>query len=267
MPAPAQCDRRLRWQVTSASAQGSSHVKSGQPCQDSVRYRTYRALGTPRDTLVAAVADGAGSAPYGGSGALEAANTSIHTATERLRENPNGTGADILERILVESMCAAQKRLDETAHRQGHRIDDYATTLLLAIYAGGTLAAAQIGDGAIIAGSSDGDYHFITSPARGEYANETNFITGRNALTVCQFHVRTDLNVEYIAMFTDGIQNLALDYRRGIPHTPFFRSTFDWLVQQPDEVQAYTGLRRFLQSSRVREHTNDDVTLLLARRL
>lgn len=263
----ASGDRQLRWQVAAAAVRGIGHVQSNQPCQDAVRYRTYRMSGTPPDTLVTAVADGAGSAPCSDLGASLAATASIGCITERLRENPNGAGEEVLERVLIESVCVARQRLAEAAEQQGRNIHEYDTTLLLAIQAGGTLAVAQIGDGAIIAGDGDNGYRCITSPDRGEYANETNFITRRNALSVCQFQVMTDLHPQHIAMFTDGIQKLALDYRNGeAPYAPFFRSTFDWLAQQTNELEAYTGLRQFLRSSRIRERTYDDVTLLLARR-
>lgn len=266
MSASAYCDRRLRWQLASASVCGVSHVQSGQPCQDWVRYLTYRMPGAPPDTLVAAVADGAGSAPSGGKGARLAITASIESITEGLRENPNGTGKEVLERILIESMRVARQRLQRVAEQEEHSIHEYATTLLLAIQTGGTLAAAQIGDGAIIAGDGNGDYKFITSPDRGEYANETKFITGRNALMERQINIATSFRPEHIAMFTDGIQKLVLDERNRTPHGPFFRPAFDWLAQQSDELQAYIGLRKFLQSSRIREHTHDDITLLLARR-
>lgn len=257
---------RLQWQVGAEAVRGVSHVRSGQPCQDAVRYRTYRMSGTPPDTLVAAVADGAGSAPFGGLGASLATAASIDCIMERLCENRNNTEEDVLERALIESICVARQRLANAAEQQGRSIHEYATTLLLAVQAGGTLAAAQIGDGAIIAGNGNGDYSFITSPQRGEYANETNFITRRDALSACQLQVVADVHPQHIAMFTDGIQKLVLDERNRTPHGPFFRPAFDWLAQQSDEWQAYIGLRKFLRSPRVKERTHDDVTLLLARR-
>lgn len=257
---------RLQWQVAAASVTGARHLRSGHPGQDVARYRAYRTLGTPLDTLVAAVADGAGSAPLGGPGATLAANAAIHTVVERLRANPNHAETHFLECILLESILVAIRRIAGTARKEGRHIRDFATTLLIAIQVNGTLATAQIGDGAIVAGDGSGSYHLITNPDRGEYANTTNFITGRNALSVCQIIIEPGLRPEQIAMFTDGIQNLVLDNRAGIPHAPFFNPTFDWLEQQPDELQAYTGLRSFLLSSRVQERSDDDITLLLARR-
>ena len=262
-------DRQLCWQVAAAAVRGIGHVRSGQPCQDAVRYRTYQMLNVPPDTLVAAVADGAGSAPCGDLGALLAATDSVDRIAKRLRENPNGTGRDVIERTLIETMCVARQRLAEAADQQGRDIHDYNTTLLLVIQAGGTLAAAQIGDGAIIAGNADDGYECVTIPQGGEFVGETYFITRRDALSVCQLEVITDLYPQHIGMFTDGIQKLALDYQNRevpAPYAPFFRSTFDWLAQQDNDWQAYTGLLRFLRSSRVRERTHDDATLLLARR-
>lgn len=258
---------QLQWQVAAASVMGTRHFRSGQPGQDVVRYRAYRTPGIPPDTLVAAVADGAGSASLGGVGALVATNAAIHTVMERLRANPNHAENHFLGCLLLESILVARRKISETARQKRQSIDDYATTLLLAIQVKGTLVAAQVGDGAIVAGDGRGNYRLITTPLRGEYVNTTNFITGRNALMVCQIAVEPGLRPEQIAMFTDGIQNLVLDNRAGIPYAPFFGPTFAWLAQQTDELQAYTGLRRYLQSSRVRERADDDITLLLARRV
>src|ERR1700674_237483 len=51
------------WKILSASCAGTSHQRSGQPCQD---YAVACSLsGTTEVVLVAACADGAGSARYG----------------------------------------------------------------------------------------------------------------------------------------------------------------------------------------------------------
>ena len=57
-------DQQVRWQATAASVRGTSHEKTGQPCQDAHRWEIL-----PGAILVAAVADGAGSASLGDMGA------------------------------------------------------------------------------------------------------------------------------------------------------------------------------------------------------
>lgn len=49
-----------RWRVAAASVRGTTHEKTGQPCQDAHCWEQL-----PESVLVAAVADGAGSAALG----------------------------------------------------------------------------------------------------------------------------------------------------------------------------------------------------------
>ena len=258
----------LGWKIASASVMGTGHIMTGQPCQDSSQYRCLRIPGAPPDTLVAAVADGAGSAPYSDQGSRLAAGASINTVADGLSNRSADIGADELRDLLTESFEAARRAIAEVAEANGHRPREYATTLLLAVHVNGLLGAAQIGDGAIVAAGDDGDFTLITTPDRGgEYANQTSFVTQSSAMDALQFSIVPEFHARQVAMFSDGIQNLVLDYRDRevpIPHAPFFQGVFSWLQQQPDDLSAYIGLRRFLKSPRVNARTNDDVSLLLA---
>lgn len=258
----------LRWKIAAASVVGTGHIRTGLPCQDSTRFRYLDIPDTPADTLVAAVADGAGSAPHSDEGSSLATVASISSIVHSLERRPAAVDADNLHDILAESMLTAHRAVNNLAEANGHRPRDYHTTLLVAVHVDGLLGAAQIGDGAAVASGDDGDFRLINSPERGEYANETSFVTQPESVENAQITVIPDCHANSIAMFSDGIQNLVLDYRDRtdpIPHAPFFRGVFSWLEQQPDELSAYTGLRRFLKSPRVNARTNDDVSLLLAR--
>ncbi len=259
----------LSWKIAAASVVGTGHIRSGQPCQDSTQFRYLPISGAPPDTLVAAVADGAGSAPYSDQGSRLAASVSINSIAGALSDRGAAMDADALRDILAESIQAAHHAVNDLAQANEHRPREYHTTLLVAVHVNGLLGAAQIGDGAVVAAGEDGDYALITHPDRGEYANETSFVTEPWYLDAMQVSVIPDLRATHIAMFSDGIQNLVLDYRdrtQPIPHAPFFRGVFTWLEQQPDELSAYIGLRRFLKSPRVNARTNDDLSLLLAQR-
>ena len=255
------------WKIVSASVVGTGHVRSGRPCQDSTQYRYLPIAGAPADTLVAAVADGAGSALYSDRGARIAAAAGIATVADMLAAERAAVSPERLEEILVEAVAAARNAVDEVAQANGHGIREYATTFLVGAHVNGHLGAAQVGDGAIVAAPAGGAYELITNPDRGEYANETSFVTQSASVASSQIRVLPDFRPRNIAMFSDGIQNLVLDYRdrtEPIPHAPFFAGVFSWLENQPDGLPAYTGLRSFLGSQRVRARTNDDVSLLLA---
>jgi hypothetical protein len=104
-------------------------------------------------------------------------------------------------------------------------------------------------------------------PEAGEYANMTRFITDPDALE----HVRsvvTDAAPDEIAVFTDGIQRLALDFRAVAVHAPFFAPMMAVLRQQPPDECALleAQLAAFLDSPKVNSRTDDDKTLVLASR-
>ena len=72
-----------RWHVAAASARGTSHEKTGQPCQDAHDWRIL-----PDDGLVVAVADGASSAALGQIGAMLASWTAATTICARFSSSP-----------------------------------------------------------------------------------------------------------------------------------------------------------------------------------
>ena len=66
-----------------------------------------------------------------------------------------------------------------------------------------------------------------------------------------------------LALFSDGLQMLALKMPQGTPHPTFFSPLLGLLATTP-LGQATKHLQGFLQSPRVAEKAEDDLTLLLA---
>ena len=259
-----------RWRVVRASVQGTSHARTGQPCQDS----SSVGENAPAGMLVVAVADGAGSAELSADGSRIAACATTRSAIRLLRLHTHPVYRGVLEEILQESVHSARKELEAEARRQVKSLRDFATTLIVAICAPEITGAAQIGDGAMVTSDKrmpqndeDGGYALFSAPQRGEYANTTNFITSDNWQD--SLDIRTQrIGVSYLAMFTDGIQSLALSAASGnAPHAPFFDPLFIWAEKQEDTDAAGNGLTAFLSSSRVTARADDDLTLLLAVRV
>ena len=84
-----------------------------------------------------------------------------------------------------------------------------------------------------------------------------------DALGTAQIAVRR-LSVAHVAVISDGLQMLALKMPRGVPHEPFFSPLFRFVAEVDDEAVAAEQLESFLRSQRVRDRTDDDLTLLLA---
>lgn len=70
--------------------------------------------------------------------------------------------------------------------------------------------------------------------------------------------------VGHLAIFSDGLQRLALKMPEGEPYEPFFSPLFHFTTQIRDETVTEKELIWFLESDRVGERTDDDLTLLLA---
>lgn len=246
------------WRVIAASVAGSAHLRRRLPCQDACYWRRAGEI------LVAAVADGAGSASHSALGAFLATRTAVTRFCPPLE--PGAPDIDAAwKTALCKAVEAAQRAVDSEASARGLRGCDLASTLLLAVCSPALTAVAQIGDGAAVAADTAGRLMALTRPMQGEYANETVFLTGRQALDVMQLTVQCG-PYTHLALFSDGLQLLALTMPGEQPHAPFFTPFFRYMAHTPDEGEGKNRLTRFLRSPRVQARTDDDLTLLLAAR-
>ena len=143
---------------------------------------------------------------------------------------------------------------------------DYACTLTCVIVGAGELVVGQIGDGAVVAVGEEGSLFSASRLQRGEYANETHFITQVDALDQAVIEVLPQA-VQGLAVMSDGLIRLALKMPSQEPHTPFFQPLFQFARAAIPEAEAVRQLEAFLQSERVNARTDDDKTLVLAIRL
>jgi hypothetical protein len=162
-----------------------------------------------------------------------------------------------------------QGEVSGTASAAGLRPRDYACTLLAALIGQNHAVFFQIGDGSIVVSDAEEQsYGHVFWPERGEYENATFFATDRRFASNLRF-ASVRRNVVELAMFSDGLQRLALDFQKSMPHEPFFRGVFPPVrTCSPENArQLAQGLSSFLGSARVNQRTDDDKTLILATRL
>jgi hypothetical protein len=245
----------LQWKVSATSVCGSSHEKLGIPCQDASFWMTQE-----NNILIAAVADGAGSASHSDIGAQIAVQTAVQTLCAKPNLE-NQLHTDTFEPILTHALKTALKAIKKEAKTQGIKPRELASTLITLIATPHLVATAQIGDGAAIAQTQKGELIALTTPDSGEYINQTTFLISPNAIQTAQINLWQG-SPTHIALFSDGLQMLALQMPYGKPHTPFFSPLFQFIAKAGTTAQ--TQLTSFLQSPRVRERTDDDLTLLLA---
>jgi hypothetical protein len=141
-------------------------------------------------------------------------------------------------------------------------VRDYATTLAAAMISPGGSAFFQIGDGAIVA-RKHGALGVIFWPQSGEYINTTHFLTADDYAAHVQA-LATRTAISDLALFTDGIERLALKFDSLTPYPPFFQPLFQALRTTTDMEGLEEALRQFLQSDSMREKSDDDKTLVLA---
>jgi hypothetical protein len=254
-PAPAAV-AAAGWRVAAASVQGAAHVRAGTPCQDAHRWCPL-----PGGRLVAAVADGAGSAPLAETGARLAADTVVDRVRDALAADGDVDAAAALEG----AFRAALEAVRAEAAARGVDPSDLATTLAAAVATPGRVVAAQVGDGAVVVRGRDGSLHAPTADAapRGEYLNETVFLTSPGALEGLRA-AAWEAAPSHLALLTDGLQLLALRMPGGTPHAPFFEPLFRFAAEEPDPERASERLRAYLAGPRVAQRADDDLTLLLA---
>ena len=246
------------WRSIAQSLPGPSHVARSSPCQDS-HFLNLRGS-EPDQTLIACVADGAGSSKYGGVGS-EVTCQSIAESVDSFL-TAGGRLSDLTRDDALRWCAAARARIDEEATARGCRARDLATTLCAAIVAPSSSCFFQIGDGAIVLRRHQ-VYGVVFWPQSGEYANTTNFLTADRFAEQLEF-IKTDGCFSDVALMTDGLERLALRFDSRTPHAPFFDPFFQALRSAEDHTGLNAALQEFLESASVRERSNDDKTLLLA---
>lgn len=252
------------WSYIFASVIGTSHIKADKPCQD----RSNCELLTGKDgtqILVAVTADGAGSAARAEDGAALACSLFYAKVSELLK---SGGACAVTREFVVQWLGSFQQEILAKAQGEELTAQDFACTFLAAVVGEDCAVFAQIGDGAIVISPSSADnYSCIFWPQQGEYVNQTNFATDQDAHENLEYQ-RIDGVIDELAMFTDGLQMLALDYKTRKAFTPFFQPIFEWLrpAQDGSSEKHTSALKEFLAAEKTNERTDDDKTLILATR-
>jgi hypothetical protein len=139
---------------------------------------------------------------------------------------------------------------------------ELACTLVVLTARHGNTAIAHIGDGAVV-GRMDrtGELRLLSAPERGEFANETWFIT-----SACwQDHLRLYHHdaVASVCLLTDGCERASLGVDDA-PFAPFWTPLFDFASEAHDAEAACSEIARLLDGEALRRSSGDDKTLAIA---
>jgi hypothetical protein len=252
------------WRLAGTSVIGTSHDKTGQPCQDAHAIKVFGSC--DEEVLIAAVSDGAGSAELSAEGSRLACASFVQAVEVHLQAGKPPTAFD--RAAAMRWASAFQDTVSGAARESERQLRDYACTFLGAVIGPTGSVFIQVGDGAIVVSSQKepDDFAWVFWPQNGEYANMTFFLT-EDRITETLQHIAEERSIDEIALFTDGIQMLALQLQARAVHIPFFRSVFAPLRKATASDRLTSGLEQFLSSAAVNTRTDDDKTLVLASRL
>lgn len=249
----------MRWTFATASVRGTSHVRAGTRLQDAKR---CFAIGDA--SLLIVVADGAGSAAFGGEGAAIVCRTIATLAHSSLAR-----GSDLpTDEVVWSWVDECRDRISVSAAKRDSSPRQFASTMVLVLATPAGLLAAHIGDGAAVGRHCDDrQWSVLSRPAHGEYASATFFITDDSEPQLRISRHQPDYDA--IAVFSDGIENLVIDHRTGEASPAFFNPMVRPLDKSPvigRDLGLSRNLAAFLDSNRVNDLTDDDKTLVLAAR-
>lgn len=254
----------MTWKAIPSFVEGTSHRKLEIPCQD---YGNYIRVD---DLIVGAVADGAGSAKFSHIGARLAVKKALSHLEKWIitlkQKKPNlnwqkPIPKDIATKVFNRTLEDVQAALTEETNK-GYLLKDLACTLLVFVATPDWIAAMQIGDGFIVVRFEGSEYQLLFKPDKGEYANETTFVTSVNAQSQMRIVVLSG-NQRFICASTDGLERLAISFHDWKPFAAFF-SPFEEGIKIANNLKQETeDIEKWMASEEVNARTDDDKTMLL----
>ncbi|MGB3513993.1 MAG: PP2C family serine/threonine-protein phosphatase [Microcoleaceae cyanobacterium] len=260
----------MPWKAIACSEIGTSHQKSGLPCQDYTEFIRLNDGGKTADNgeiVIGAVSDGAGSCKsshFGSKLAVETALNSLQLWPSSLKKEQKLSPEklkELAEKAFVKTLKEVKKAFDEKARKMSCSPKDFSCTLLVVVATPNWLAAMQIGDGFIVTKQPESEYQLLFHPSKGEYANETTFVTASNALEKMQ--VKTLFGKQkFICAASDGLERIAINLKDWQPHPGFFEM-FEKALEIRAENEEKLSTQKWLKSEAVNKKTDDDKTILV----
>lgn len=248
-----------RWKIAGASVIGKQHEDAGGRCEDAWS-SARRALPSGHEVLAVCVSDGAGSAANGWVGAQ---------MTSRVLANWLAENSDILFRSVTDdkkwTIASTLKRtLRRAADRNGCNFKSYACTIVAVMtVTDGRWLTVHLGDGAIVGKFGD-DLKAVSVPRKGEFANETYFVTDNDAADSIDIQQSTNyeaaLPASAFAMFTDGVEASLVNRRSG-EVSRALSDMFCWLSSNSEE-DVSDALEHNIRQV-FRQRTGDDCSLAI----
>ena len=249
-----------RWKLAGASVIGRQHEQVGGRCEDAWA-SARRALPNGHEALAVCVSDGAGSAANGWAGAQMVSRVLANCLADDVDQLFSGD-ADDLKWLIVST---SKRVLRRAAARSGADLKSYACTLVAVLTTtDGRWLTVHLGDGGIV-GLFDGELRAVSMPRKGEFANQTYFVTDNDATESIDIQTGEagdpSAGACAFALFTDGVEGALVSRHTG-EVSRVLADMFDWLVKN-SEAEVATALEMNL-SQVFRQRTGDDCSLAIA---
>lgn len=259
----------MGWRSLSRSVIGTRHQKHYLPCQDAGGHRAFG------DVVIGAIADGSGSAQHSAIGAALAVNSTLDYLSNLetwLQPHPNPQWPTTekppsppqIKRLFERTLTKVRNDLQQQATESNYGLETLACTLLAFVATPHWIAAMQIGDGFIVVSNRAQAYQLLFAPDKGEFVNQTTFVTSSMAFKDLQIKVISD-PPQFICAATDAFERLGMHLPQWEPHPAFFKPLEEYLKETPNPEQNDAYIMSFLESEYLNQQTDDDKTLLLCR--
>ncbi len=207
------------------------------------------------DGIVVSVCDGAGSRRHSRIGAELAASKAVEFLASIDWTDEVAYGFAQAARNFIRQLQATLH--EKAAEMQTEACELACTLIALAVTKRGT-RALQIGDGfLVVRDGPENPYRLVFIAQKGEYANETIFVTQKLAAEEMMVF-ESDQPVDFACLSSDGLERQAIRLAESEPHTPFF----DYLVRLARHPEGEEYLQKLLLLPAVDEVTDDDRTLV-----
>lgn len=242
------------WAKASQSVVGYRHIENGLPCQDAC---TSQIAIRP----VAILCDGAGSAKLShiGSNALTNGLMRLCATLEPLFSSlldtpvePDQNEQTLLNNLLARHSKGITKDL-ATSHQQPAK--EFRSTLLIVIVGQYRSFWLQVGDGFMLTrDTSQNQWTVLTSPDKGEFANQTCFVDSNLSLNQVQSGWLSN-EFDAVMLLSDGSGEKLVNLGNYTPADTACNSLLQWL---DDEKSANKNLYHFLSDPKIWSRTTGD---------
>lgn len=232
---------------------GWGHLRDGTPVQDRTKYLSRAGV------QALSLADGAGSGQRSELGAQVVVDEGCAVLVERFREFAVSNDGAKVKVELLRRLCA---RVGAVADGHGLERRDLASTYIGVAVSGDKFLGAHIGDG-VVGYLKHGELHVISAPDNGEFANQTTFVTTRDAAGSMRLFRGSLDGVSGFILMSDGTGESLFNQRTGQlagACAKLITAVGTAPAQQGQNSDYKKRLRR-LVGTRIRNATKDDCSI------